>query len=255
MANREFYSVLITGASSGIGAALALAYSAPGQHLFLIGRDRDRLDEVARLCRDKGAIAKDQVIDIRDTAAMANFFTEADQIAPLDLVIANAAIAGGGGEASGFEDQSREIFEVNVNGLLNTVFPAIEAMVPRGSGQIAIVASLLSFNGFQSAPAYSASKSVARTLGEGLRARFYKQGIGVSVVCPGYVHSRMSHGNPYPMPFIMTADKAAQIFVRGIARNKARIAFPWPLAFAVRLLSMMPAGVFHWITRDLPRKE
>jgi short-subunit dehydrogenase len=128
-------------------------------------------------------------------------------------------------------------------------------MRPRGRGQIAIMSSMTAFRGLPSAPAYSASKAAAKAWGEALRGRHARDGIEVSVVCPGFVESRMTEGNRFPMPFLMTADRAAAIIQRGLARNRGRIAFPWPTYAVAWLLGALPAAVSDRLTRDLPKKE
>ena len=125
----------------------------------------------------------------------------------------------------------------------------------RNCGQIGIMSSLAGFYGLSSTPAYSSSKAATRSLGEALRARYWHTGIGLSVICPGHVHSRMSADNRFPMLFVMNPDKAAKIIRRGLEKNTARIAFPLQLVGAVWLLSTLPAGLANWLTKNLPRKE
>ena len=247
-------SILITGASSGIGAALARAYAAPGVVLFLGGRDGARLDAVARACRAAGADARPRAIDVVDAAAMRAWLLEADAAAPLDLVIANAGTSAGSGGTGESEEQARRIFAVNVDGAMNTVLPILPAMAARRRGQVALVASLAGFRGFPGAPAYCASKATLRVWGEGLRGLMVHQGVAISVVCPGFVRTPMSDGNPYPMPMLMEADKAAAIIVRGLARNRGRIAFPWPLTWLVYAITTLPVALTDLVLKRLPKK-
>ena len=151
--------ILITGASSGIGEALAKAYAAPEVNLTLSGRDPERLEKVVKTCRDSGAEVHAVVIDVTDRTSMENWIKGADQEAPLDLVFANAGISGGTARNGEDEMQAREIFSVNLDGVLNTVWPAIHAMRPRKQGQLAILSSIAGFRGMPGAPAYSASKA------------------------------------------------------------------------------------------------
>ena len=248
-------SILITGASSGIGAALAKAYAADGVTLALSGRDRQRLDAVAAACRDNGARVAAETIDVVERGAMAGWVAAADDTAPLALVVANAAISAqtrGGGDA---EEQVREIFAVNVAGVLNTVLPVIPRMRRRGRGQIALVSSIAGFRGLPGAPAYSASKAAVKAYGEALRGRLATDGIVVSVICPGYVRSRMTENNDFPMPFLMDAEPAADIIKRGLGRGKARICFPLPMHFAAWLLGALPPSWTDPIVSRIPRKE
>ncbi len=243
-------SILITGASSGIGRALALAYAAPNVHLALCGRNRNRLAEVAGECLAKGADVSEKVLDIQDRFACADWLLKIDQKAPLDLVIANAGISTGTQPGVSEEEQIRDVFAINMAGTLNTVLPAIERMKSRQHGQIAVLSSLAGFRGMPSAPAYSASKAAIRSYGEGLRGRLAGDGIQVSVICPGFVISRITDANDFPMPFLMEADKAAEIIRKGLQKNKARIAFPWQMYLLTRLISAVPQD---WIDQFLNR--
>jgi short-subunit dehydrogenase len=245
-------SILITGASSGIGEALARAYAAPGTVLSLGGRNADRLAAVATACRDRGATVDAEILDVTDPAATAGWVERRDDAAALDLVIANAGISGGGGSD---DEATRRILATNVGGVVNTVSPALARMRRRGRGQIAIVSSITAFRGLPSAPAYSASKAAVKAWGEALRGRHARDGIEVSVICPGFVASRMTRGNPFPMPFVMDADRAAAIIRRRLARNRGRIVFPWPMHAAAWLLGALPSPLTDRLTRNLPRKE
>lgn len=247
-------TILITGASSGLGEALALEYAAPGITLCLHGRDADRLEQVTGECRQRGAAVVNVTGDVTQTAALTSWIQDVDRLHPIDLVVANAGISGG--TARGVEgiDQTRRIFAVNVDGVINTVMPLIVPMARRGRGQIAIMSSLAAFRGMPGAPAYCASKAAVRLWGEGLRAELAPRGIGVSVICPGFVVSRMTAANDFHMPMLMPADCAARIIRRGLARNRGRIAFPWPMYAAARLLAALPAALVDPLLRRAPRK-
>ncbi len=246
-------SILITGASSGIGTALALAFAAPGVHLALGGRDQARLETVTEACRRQGALAHGTSVDVTDRAAMTNWLLAVDRASPLDLVIANAGTGGPGRD--GGPEVARTIFAVNLDGVVNTILPVLPAMSARGRGQLALMSSLGGFRGQPSAPAYCASKAAVRVWGEGLRGRLGRQGIAVSVICPGFVRTPMTVDNPFPMPLVMTPERAAAIIRRGLVRRRARIAFPLPLYWGVRLLQALPAGVAdRWLAR-VPDKE
>lgn len=247
-------SILITGASSGIGEALALEYAGPSVSLFLSGRDERRLSAVADACRARDAAVEASVVGVTDRTAMESWLLASDGRNPLDLVIANAGISGGTSGNGEGPAQTRRIFEVNVTGLLNTVLPAIPPMRRRGRGQIALVSSAASFRGMPGAPAYSASKAAVRAYGEALRGALAPSGIRVSVICPGFVRSRMTDANSFPMPFLMDADRAARIIRRGLERDRGRIAFPWPTYAAAWLMGTLPPGLTDPLFRKLPRK-
>jgi len=247
-------SILITGASSGLGEALALAYAQSGVTLFLSGRDAVRLEAAAAACRAQGAMVETGLVDAADREAMATWVGEADRLAPLDLVIANAGISAGTGRDGETAEQARAIFAVNLGGVMNTVWPAIPPMRARGRGQIALMSSLASFRGLGGAPSYCASKAAVRVWGEGLRDWLAADGIAVSVICPGFVTSRMTADNPFPMPFLMDATRAARIMRAGLAAGKGRIAFPRRLRAATWLLAALPDAWAARLTAGLPRK-
>ena len=246
--------ILITGASSGIGEALARHYAAPGITLALSGRDAGRLDGVAQDCRSAGAIVHHRIIDVCDADAMRGWLLTLDAQEPIDLVIANAGISGGTGLRGEDEAQVRMIFAVNVDGVLNTILPILPRMCERRHGQIAIISSLAGFSGWPGAPAYSASKGAVRLYGEALRCEMVRHGVAVNVVCPGFIESRMTAGNPYKMPFLMTADRAARIISQRLGRNQGRIAFPWPTYLIAGLIGILTYGLSSMILTNSPRK-
>ncbi|NQW10864.1 MAG: SDR family NAD(P)-dependent oxidoreductase [Alphaproteobacteria bacterium] len=254
---RDPRTILITGASSGIGSALALEYAAPGVTLFLGGRNRDRLELVAEQARAKGAAAEIRQMNVADAEATRAWIEAADDAHPLDLVVANAGISAGtagltGGEP---EEQVRAVFRTNVDGVLNTVLPMIPRMVARRRGQLALVASLAGYRGVPGAPSYCGSKAAVKVFGEGLRGTLHDAGVGVCVICPGYIRTPMTDVNTFPMPFLMGVEQAARVIRRGLARNKPRIAFPWPMATAVWLLQALPPAWVEPLLRRLPTKS
>ncbi len=247
-------SIVITGGSSGIGAALARCYARPGRHLAITGRDRQRLDQVAAECRSAGAEVEAAVLDVSDRAALESWLAAVDRQHPLDLVIANAGVSAGTGGFGEDDIQTRQILTVNVDGVISTVLAALALMRPRGRGQLAIMSSLAAFRGFPGAPAYCASKAAVRVWGEALRGNVAKEGLSVSVICPGYVKSRMTAVNDFPMPFLMEADKAARIIQRGLAAGKARIVFPRRLFALVWFLALLPPSWTDPLLARLPEK-
>lgn len=246
--------IFITGASSGIGEALALSYAATGIRLLLTGRDEGRLAAVAGRCRDQGADVMTTIIDVTDRAALADWITARDGEVPIDLVIANAGISAGTGGGVETEAQARAIFATNLDGVLNSIHPLIPAMVARGRGQIALMSSLASFRGMAGAAAYCGSKAAVRVYGEALRGDLSRHGVGVSVICPGFVVSRMTAVNRFPMPFLMDAERAARIIRGGLAVGKGRVAFPFPTYAVSWLLGVLPPSLVDALLARAPRK-
>jgi short-subunit dehydrogenase len=246
---KTFSSIVLTGASSGIGEAMALDYAAPGVALALTGRDAERLDAVAAGCRAKGATVVAETIDVTDRERFLPWLTAFDAAHPVDLVIANAGISIDKDNSS-LDDFSiiRKTLDVNINGVLNTVEPLLHPMMARKRGQIGIVSSLAGFVGLPYSASYNASKAAVRVWGESIRYVLKKDGIGVSVICPGFVVSRITTEAPFPMPFMMTASRASSIIRRGLAANKPRIAFPIGTKAGVWLGSVLPGS---WTARLL----
>jgi short-subunit dehydrogenase len=247
--------ILITGASSGLGAALARAYATASVTLALSGRDSTRLARTVETCRLQGAHVLSEIVDVGDAEATMRWIEAVDDTHPIDLVIANAGISGGTGSGGESDAQAREIFKINVDGVVNTALPALARMAARGKGQLAIMSSLAAFRGLPGAPAYCASKAAVRVWGEALRGEYAARGVQVNVICPGYVETPMTSVNKFPMPFLMNAERAAGIMKRGLARNKPRIAYPWPMYALVRVLADLPQFLIDPLVRALPKKE
>jgi short-subunit dehydrogenase len=242
-----FHRTLITGASSGIGRALALELAGPGAMLHLSGRNAERLEATAEACRAHGAEARIAVLDVRDAAGMAAWIQAAGT---LDLVVANAGVsAGSGGNLPEPGAQIRAIFAINVDGMLNTVLPAMRVIQaqPRGpdgiAGRIAVIASLAGLVPVPGSAAYSAAKAAvdAWTVATAPGARAH--GVGLTSVCPGYIRTGMTAGNQFPMPGLMDADRAARIILRAVKAGRVRIAFPWWMAAAARFASLLPPSL------------
>jgi short-subunit dehydrogenase len=192
---------------------------------------------------------------VRDEKACAAWIEEIETNHKIDLVIANAGISAGTAQGTESITQIKEIFSTNIDGVINITHPAIEKMKLRKSGQIAIVSSLAGFRGLPSSPTYSASKSAVRVYAEGLRGNLAQFGIKVNAICPGYVKTAMTAVNTFPMPFLMEVDAAAKLIKRDLAKNKSRIAFPFPLYFVVWLATLISTKITDPIFAKLPGKK
>ena len=247
-------SILITGASSGIGEALALEYAAPGVHLTLTGRNAARIEDVGQRCTDKGATVHAAALDVTNRKGMAALIRETDQIHPLDLVIANAGVSGGSGGDGENEAQARAIFDVNFTGVLNTIWPAIEAMKTRKSGHIAMVSSIAGVTPLPGAPAYSASKVAVKAYAEALNGALRPDGIVITAICPGFVESRITAKNDFPMPLLMDGPEAARRIRKGLRKRPISLFFPKRLAAMTWLISMLPPCWRVWVLSRAPKK-
>ena len=243
MSRYPWKAVLITGASSGLGRALAEVSAAPGITLHLSGRAAARLEDTAASCRARGATVAARVLSVTDASAMAAWIAGAGR---LDLVIANAGISGGTGDAVETAGQVLRIFATNLGGVLNTALPAIAAMAAQAPGadgwrgRVAVVASLAAFVASPSAPAYCASKAAVQRWAEAQDASERKRGIRLHAICPGFIRTPMTARNPFAMPGLMTPEQAARRMLDGIAQGRVRVAYPWRLYAASRMVGALP---------------
>ena len=252
-------TALITGASSGIGTALAVALARPGATLYLSGRDRARLEAAAATCRQRGGMANTAVLDVREAGAMADWIRAAG---PLDLVVANAGISGrtsdGGWERA---EQARAIFEINLGGVLNTVLPAMTLMAEQPAradgvrGRIVAIASIAAFMAAPESAAYCASKAAVDGWIVASAPEARKRGVVLTSVCPGFIRTRMTAGYQFPMPGLMGADRAAQIILRGVTAERVRVVFPWWMGLAARIAGLLPPRVIAAVTQSRRRRR
>jgi short-subunit dehydrogenase len=235
-------TVMITGASGTIGAALARAYARAGVHLQLFGRDDDRLTRVQQDCCAAGATVQIWQVELSDQDAVIDAIKEADDLAPIDLLIANAGVMHPPRAPTEPWAIVRDTFAINVTACLAMVTVLAERMVARGHGQIAIMSSVAGYRGLAAAPSYSASKAAVRAYGEAMRPRLAASGVHVSVICPGFVKSPLGDAFPTPKHFVQAPEQAAKKIHQGLACNKARIAFPLPMVVAMAFVAMLPVA-------------
>lgn len=249
-------TIALTGASSGIGAALAAELSAPGVRLALAGREAGRLEEVAAACRSRGAVAETAVVDVRDRAVLHAWLAAVDAAGAVDVLIANAGVSAGLGPRQSRErdDDVRRLVEVNLLGTIDTVSGLVEVMRARGRGHIVIVASVAGLRGYPAMPTYSATKAALIAYGEAIRGWLRPSGVAVTVVCPGFVTSPMSARHKGSKPFEVPVEKAARIIARGIAARRAVVAFPFLLALGARASRLLPAGLSDLAFRPFAAK-
>jgi len=244
-------TVLITGASRGIGAALATSYAEAGRILLLMARDGQKLDAVAAECRALGAAVETATVDVRDRAAMAGCIRRLDAANSVDLVIANAGVPGSIGADGSPEppDLAQAVFDVNLTGAVNTISPLIEPMRRRGGGHIAAICSLAALYPFPNTPSYSASKAALATWVRAVGIAHGDDGIRITVVFPGFIETDMSARVIGPRPMIQSAAMAAVRIRRGLDRGRKTIAFPILLRWGIAFLKLLP---YDW-TKPLLR--
>eukprot|EP01125_Pyxidicula_operculata_P000790 TRINITY_DN1069_c4_g1_i1.p1 TRINITY_DN1069_c4_g1~~TRINITY_DN1069_c4_g1_i1.p1 ORF type:complete len:503 (+),score=155.52 TRINITY_DN1069_c4_g1_i1:402-1910(+) len=234
--------LFITGASSGIGESLAIAYSRPGVVLGLTGRSLQRLESVKDKCEMKGAKVLVYAVDVSNER-MKDLVLNFDKEYPIDILIANAGVSSKTSGGSSEEEIYQSVLDTNVTGVLNTVLPIIPQMKQRKRGQIAVTGSLAGFLPgcfYSDAAPYLASKAAVYTLTSAWRSSLDGHGIGVSYIAPGFVESRITDTQSGPLPFMMTGAKAAELIKTGIEKDTFFISFPFL------------AEAFMWLMHSIP---
>lgn len=246
--------VVITGASSGIGAALARYYAGPQSTLALIARREAELAGLAASLPGKILVYP---LDVADGAALeraAQDFIE--RCGAPDLVIANAGVSvGTHGEEPADVAKLRRVLEVNVTGLAASLAAFAPAMRAVGRGTLAGIASVAGFRGIPGAGAYSASKAASIAWLESLRNELAGSGVAVVTVCPGFVDTPMTRVNRYRMPFLLPADEAARRIARAIAARRRMAVIPWQMALVGTVLRMLPGALYDRMMAKRGRKR
>jgi short-subunit dehydrogenase len=245
--------VAITGASSGIGAALARAYAVrPNIRLLLIARDPGRLDAVAAACRASGAIVATAIADVTDSVQVDAALETADDAAPIDILICNAGIGGDRALAvAGVERTSdaRAIATVNFSGVVFCVSALADRFVKRRAGHVVLVSSVAARIPLPMAPTYAASKAGISAYARSLRMTLRPHGVAVTLVEPGFVVTPMSDALSGPKPFAVSAEAAASRILSAIDGRRASLCFPWPMRLLMALARCMPDGLLESIMR------
>ncbi len=247
-------SVFITGASSGLGRALAAEYAAQGARLGLLGRRRDQLQALADSLPGEHHI---YVVDVRDRGALHK--AAADFLAvcgnKVDIVVASAGISAGT-LTEEVEDFAvfKAIVDTNLLAMVATFEPFVAPMKVAGGGALVGVASVAGIRGLPGAGAYSSSKAAVIAYCESLRLELAQEGIDVVTIAPGYVRTAMTAQNPYSMPFLMSADEFARRAVKAIDQGVSYRVIPWPMGLVSRLMRLLPNWLYDRLARNAPRK-
>jgi short-subunit dehydrogenase len=246
--------VVITGASSGIGAALAREYARRGAILGLIAR---RHVPLARLASELAVECAVYAADVRDRYAMRAASEDFRvRFGGADIVIGSAGVSAGTlTERADDHPVFQEILDINVVGLFNTFQPFLPHMRKAASGTLVGIASVAGFRGLPGAGAYSASKAAAIAYLESLRVELRGSGVSVATICPGYIATPMTAGNPYPMPFMLQPGDAARRMARAIERRKRWTVIPWQMSLVGAALKAMPDGLYEYLFAHAPRKS
>lgn len=240
--------VIITGASTGIGAALAIEYGRRGYAVGLVARRAELLQEVAERVEATGGRAGWAVADVTDRAAITAAIHKLEaQLGPCDLLVANA----GSGEPSPAHkvpvETIEKILDLNVRGVLYAVGAVLPGMVERKSGHVAAVSSVAGFRGLPGTGAYSASKAYVTTLLESFRLDLKRKGIAVTSINPGFIETPLTSVNKFPMPFLMKVERAATIIADGLQRRPAELTFPWQMKWLMHVARVLPNWLYDLI--------
>ena len=245
--------VFVTGASSGLGQALARYYAQSGATLGLVARGGSALEELAR---ELQVPSVRYAIDVRDCLAMQS--AASDFIARFgcpDIVIASAGVSCGNLTEYAEDSQTfQTILDINVMGTVNTFQPFIVAMRDIRHGALVGIGSVAGIRGLPGASAYSASKAALMVYLEGLRVELAGTGIHVTTACPGYIKTAMTAVNPYPMPFILSAETAARKIANAITHKRRLIVLPWQMAIVASVLKHLPDWVYDLVFAHAPHK-
>ena len=240
----------ITGASSGIGRALAIALVQRGVKVAASARSADKLAEIAR--HHPGIAPLPLDVTLADAVAEAPR-SISSTLGPVDLAVFSAGIWEAMSVRSFSAAKAARTMAVNYQGIVNCIEAVLPTMLERGEGHIALVASVAGYRGLSPAAAYGPSKAAVINLAEALKPSLALRGIKVSVINPGYVDTPMTHGSTLPMPFMLSAEDAARRILDGLEKGRFEIAFPWQLALLMKLARLMPARLFFWCARNLTR--
>jgi short-subunit dehydrogenase len=238
--------VWITGASTGIGRELALQIAATGARVAISARSAEKLADVANLAPTIMAFP----VDVTDAQAVAKAHVAIEQqLGPIDLAILNAGswepMAAGRFESAVLE----RTYDTNVFGVTRALEALIPAMSARGSGHIALVASVAGWRGLPKSIAYGSSKAALIHIAECLKTDLVDTGVTISLINPGFVDTPMTKRNDFPMPFMVTAEKAATIIIRGLHQGRFEITFPWQMATILKVMRIIPYWLYFWLLR------
>jgi NAD(P)-dependent dehydrogenase (short-subunit alcohol dehydrogenase family) len=241
--------VLLTGASSGIGEALALELAKRGAILGLLARRESLLRDLATKCEHKGTSARYFPCDVTDEMRVADAAESLrGEFGKVDILIANAGTGGGAKHAKDLTPTDfRRVIDINLNGAMNAVSAVLPSMLERGSGHLVAVSSLAGFRGLPKSAAYCASKAGMTAYFESVRLDVQQRGISVTIIQPGFIKTPLTSGRSSKMPFLMELEDSIPFFLRAIEKKKKFAAFPWQLATVVRAGKMFPAWLYDRI--------
>ena len=241
--------IFITGASQGIGEALAVRFALPDTHITLVARNREKLEKVRLLCESRGATVSVESFDICDNTKLNDFLLKSDKIHHIDILVLCAGITSTVDDDFESWVTSEKLLKTNLLSPIFAITTILPIMQKRKSGHIVLLSSLAAYYGMAYTPVYSAVKSALKTYAEALRQYLKPDSVDVSVVLPGFVKSNMSNSFLRPKPFMISSEKAADIVYKGIIKKKAYIRFPFILQIGIRLMALLPYKIADFMMK------
>jgi short-subunit dehydrogenase len=244
-------TVVITGASSGLGAALSKLYAKDDARLFLCARRAEMLEQVANVCRESAEVVECAVVDVRCADQLRDWIDNIVATAHIDLVIVNSGKFGGNSAGDELESQASalDVVDTNLGGAINTASAIIPSMQSNRAGRIAFISSLSAIAPQADAPAYSASKAGLSAYGKALREFLLPFGVGVTLIHPGHIDTPQTHVQNGPLPGLMSAEASAEKIKQGLSAGRSTISFPLWLRLLITLENLLPWRVQAWINR------
>jgi len=238
--------LFLTGASSGIGEALAIALAKKGATIGLLARREAELRDLASRCETAGGTARVFAADVTDALAIQNAADLLrDEFGRIDILIANAGIGGNNSETRSLQPEAvKKVIDINLLGAVNAVHAVLPDMLEKKSGQLVAISSLAGFRGLPKSAAYSASKAGLTAFFESVRLDVQHKGVAVTIVQPGFIKTPLTAGRHNKMPFLMELDDAIPLFLKAIEKKKKFAAFPWQLATIVRAGLIFPTWLY-----------
>jgi NADP-dependent 3-hydroxy acid dehydrogenase YdfG len=238
--------VFLTGASSGIGEALAVAIAGKGATLGLLARREELLRDLAIRCELAGGTARFFSCDVTDAVAVRRAADELrKEFGNIDILIANAGIGGNNRATRSLEPSAvKQVIDINLLGAVNSVHAVLREMLEHGSGQLVAISSLAGIRGLPGSAAYSASKAGMTAFFESVRLDTAAKGLSVTIIQPGFIKTPLTSGRTNKMPFLMELDDAIPMFLKAIENKQKFAAFPWQLAAVVRAGNVFPAWLY-----------
>jgi NAD(P)-dependent dehydrogenase (short-subunit alcohol dehydrogenase family) len=236
----------VTGASSGIGRELALQLARSGWRVAVTARRLEELQNLGKQAADEGHVILPFVGDVTDRAGMARLIDEIEAQAPIALAVLNVGTFFPD-DGAWFGDAFRKTFDVNLGGTLNGLEPLVPKMIARGRGQVAIMASVAGYAGLPRSIAYSSSKSALIVMAQAMRFMLEPKGVGVQVICPGFVETPLTDKNDFPMPFLIKVEDAARRICEGLVSGRFEIAVPRRMVWLLKAINLLPYRAYFWL--------